>query len=227
LRSNHSMVRVAQNPKPYFTVSAETPPTWRIKFPYLFPPGTWWPSYTPRPSVPFTSSLTTRLLRLPRLVHLKSQRIYLRAVCRQLTCMLYSFPFFFSNSKHEICSCLKLQVLRVSRSAPVLGANANCHVSDSSRVGNLSPWFYFEAERETAQAAAFILVAPLLHFRTTYSAGRNRCQLGAKENCADIVFLCNAQIFFLSALFTVRRMSLALMLICCGFKSRTVHVVTL
>jgi hypothetical protein len=44
---NHSMVRVAQNPKPYFTVSSVTPPTWRARFPYLCPPGTGWPSYTP------------------------------------------------------------------------------------------------------------------------------------------------------------------------------------
>jgi hypothetical protein len=26
---NHSMFRVAQNPKPYFTVSSDAPPTWR------------------------------------------------------------------------------------------------------------------------------------------------------------------------------------------------------
>jgi hypothetical protein len=67
LQCNHSMVRVAQNPKPYFTVSSETPPTWRAKFPYLYPPGTGSPSYTPGHWVPFTSSLTTRLLRLARL----------------------------------------------------------------------------------------------------------------------------------------------------------------
>jgi hypothetical protein len=47
LQCNHSMVWVAQNPKSYFTVSSETPPTWRARFPYLYPPGTEWPSYTP------------------------------------------------------------------------------------------------------------------------------------------------------------------------------------
>jgi hypothetical protein len=31
LQCNHSMVRVAQNPQPYFTVSSETPPTWKSK----------------------------------------------------------------------------------------------------------------------------------------------------------------------------------------------------
>jgi hypothetical protein len=36
LQYNHSMVRVAQNPKPYFTVSSETPPTWRARSPYIY-----------------------------------------------------------------------------------------------------------------------------------------------------------------------------------------------
>jgi hypothetical protein len=64
LLCNHSMVRVAQNPTLYFTVSSETPPTWRARFPYLYPPGTGWPSYTSGHWVPFTSSFTTSLLRL-------------------------------------------------------------------------------------------------------------------------------------------------------------------
>jgi hypothetical protein len=48
LQCNHSMVRVAQNPKPYFTVSSKTSPTWRVRFSYLYSPGIGWPSYTPR-----------------------------------------------------------------------------------------------------------------------------------------------------------------------------------
>jgi hypothetical protein len=44
---NHSMVRVAQNTQPCFTVSSKSPPTCRARFPYLYPPGTGWPSYTP------------------------------------------------------------------------------------------------------------------------------------------------------------------------------------
>jgi hypothetical protein len=38
----------------------ETPPTWRAGFPYLYPPGTGWPSYNPRHWVPFSSPPTTR-----------------------------------------------------------------------------------------------------------------------------------------------------------------------
>jgi hypothetical protein len=52
----------------YFTVSSETTPTWRARFPYLYPPRTGWPSYAPEHWVPFTSSLTTRLFRLAELL---------------------------------------------------------------------------------------------------------------------------------------------------------------
>jgi hypothetical protein len=59
-QSSHSWVEVLQNSRPYFTVSSKTPPTWRARSPYLYPPGTGWPSYTPGHWVPFLSSLTTR-----------------------------------------------------------------------------------------------------------------------------------------------------------------------
>jgi hypothetical protein len=38
----------------------ETHPTWRARSPYLYPPGTGWPSYTPRHWVPFSSPPTSR-----------------------------------------------------------------------------------------------------------------------------------------------------------------------
>jgi hypothetical protein len=46
----------------YCRLKFETPPTWRARSPYLYPPRTGWPSYTPRHWVPFR-----RLLRLTRL----------------------------------------------------------------------------------------------------------------------------------------------------------------
>jgi hypothetical protein len=52
-QSSHSWVEVPQNSRPYFTVSFETPPTWMARSLYLYPPGTGWPSYTPRHWVPF------------------------------------------------------------------------------------------------------------------------------------------------------------------------------
>jgi hypothetical protein len=59
-QSSHSWVEVPQNSRPYFTVSSETPPTWRARSPYLYAPGTGWSSYTPGHWVPFMSPLTTR-----------------------------------------------------------------------------------------------------------------------------------------------------------------------
>jgi hypothetical protein len=43
----------------FYCLRFETPPTWRARSPYLYPPGTGWPSYTPRHSVPFLSPPTT------------------------------------------------------------------------------------------------------------------------------------------------------------------------
>jgi hypothetical protein len=42
----------------FYCLKFETPPTWRS--PYLYPPGTGWPSYTPSHWVPFSSPPTTR-----------------------------------------------------------------------------------------------------------------------------------------------------------------------
>jgi hypothetical protein len=38
----------------------ETPPTWRARYPDVYPPGTGWSSYIPRHWVPFSSPPTTR-----------------------------------------------------------------------------------------------------------------------------------------------------------------------
>jgi hypothetical protein len=52
---SHSQVRVPRD-----CLRFQTPPTWRARSPYLYPPGTGWPSYTPRHGVPFSSPPTTR-----------------------------------------------------------------------------------------------------------------------------------------------------------------------
>jgi hypothetical protein len=52
---------VSRDSRPYFIAPIlETRPTWRARSPYLYPPGTGWPSYTPGHWVPFPSPLTTR-----------------------------------------------------------------------------------------------------------------------------------------------------------------------
>jgi hypothetical protein len=38
-QSSHSWIEVPQNSRPYFTVSSETPPTWRTRSPYFLSPG--------------------------------------------------------------------------------------------------------------------------------------------------------------------------------------------
>jgi hypothetical protein len=58
---SYSPVRVPRDSRPHFTVFRfEIPPTWRARSPYLYPPGTGWPGYTPRHWVPFSSPPTTR-----------------------------------------------------------------------------------------------------------------------------------------------------------------------
>jgi hypothetical protein len=41
----------------------ENPPTWRTRSPYLYPPGTGWPSYTPGHWVPFSFPFDSLILR--------------------------------------------------------------------------------------------------------------------------------------------------------------------
>jgi hypothetical protein len=95
LQCNHSLVRVAQDPQPYFTVSYEAPPTWRARSPYLYPPGTGWPSYTSGHWVPFSSPLATRRATAkvstpPRGVRL-SLLAYLKIISHRPIC-LYVYP---------------------------------------------------------------------------------------------------------------------------------------
>jgi hypothetical protein len=44
----------------FYCLRFETPPTWKTRSPYLYPPGAGWPSYTTRHWIPFPSPLATR-----------------------------------------------------------------------------------------------------------------------------------------------------------------------
>jgi hypothetical protein len=57
-KRSHSSVWVPRDSWPYFTLIFETPPTRSARCPYLYPPGTGWPSYTPKHWVPFPSPPT-------------------------------------------------------------------------------------------------------------------------------------------------------------------------
>jgi hypothetical protein len=61
----HSPAQSFSGPSPaglmtiFYCLRFETPPTWRARFPYFYPPETRWPSFSPRHWVPFSSSPTT------------------------------------------------------------------------------------------------------------------------------------------------------------------------
>jgi hypothetical protein len=56
-----SPAELFSGPSPaFYCLRLETPPTWKAMSPYLFPPATGWPSYTPRHWVPFSSLPMTR-----------------------------------------------------------------------------------------------------------------------------------------------------------------------
>jgi hypothetical protein len=44
----------------FYRLRFDTPPTWRARSPYFYPPGAGWPSYTPGHWVPFSLPPTTR-----------------------------------------------------------------------------------------------------------------------------------------------------------------------
>jgi hypothetical protein len=50
----------------FYCLKFETPPTWRARSLYLYPPGTGWKNYTPRHWVPFSSPPTTHRADRPR-----------------------------------------------------------------------------------------------------------------------------------------------------------------
>jgi hypothetical protein len=58
-QSNHTWAEVPQNSRPYHTVSSDNPPTWRARFPYLYPQEQGGPVIPPGTGFPFC-----RLLRL-------------------------------------------------------------------------------------------------------------------------------------------------------------------
>jgi hypothetical protein len=53
----------------FYCLIFEAPPNWRARSPYLYRPGTGWPSYAPRHWVPYLSSSTTRRVFEPASTH--------------------------------------------------------------------------------------------------------------------------------------------------------------
>jgi hypothetical protein len=58
----------------FYCLRFETPPTWKARSPYLYPPGTEWPGYTQRYWVPFSSPPTTRRAMVEVFEHTSTRR---------------------------------------------------------------------------------------------------------------------------------------------------------
>jgi hypothetical protein len=94
-----------QNSRPYFTVSSETPPTWRARFPYLYPPGTGWSVIPPGTVFPFQVKVKVTLrLTVSQSVCLgvkpKSGTFDQRFFCSKLLSCLFGAP---SLTRGRVC----------------------------------------------------------------------------------------------------------------------------
>jgi hypothetical protein len=91
----------------FYTLSFETPPTWRARSPYLYPPGTVRPNCAPRHGVPFSSPPTPRratvevfdpastrdcIDRSPDSPLIRYGPYRMRSLQQFLYCFLYSLP---------------------------------------------------------------------------------------------------------------------------------------
>jgi hypothetical protein len=68
----------------FYCLRVETLPTWRARSPYLYPPGTGWPSYISRHWVLFSSPPTTRRATVGAFEPACTQRLKLRVTLRLL-----------------------------------------------------------------------------------------------------------------------------------------------
>jgi hypothetical protein len=95
----------------FYCLGFEALPTWRARSPYLFLPGTGWPSYAPRHWVPFSSPLTTCRATLEVLVQAST-----RGIC--------------STTYNSLIHCvLRQQLLKRSSLTRILTVNSIAQVS--------------------------------------------------------------------------------------------------
>jgi hypothetical protein len=79
---------------PHFTVSRfEIYPTWRVRSPYFYPPGTEWPGYNPRQGVPFSS---------PPMTHRATVEVFDRASTRESWSQLSLCPAYNSSARTTV-----------------------------------------------------------------------------------------------------------------------------
>jgi hypothetical protein len=102
----------------FFCLRFESPPTWRAKSVYLYPPGTGSPSYTPRHGVPFSSPPTTRratveVFQSPSLYTSSPSTDYTENIFSVMACSLVAGVTTYPQS----CSLAKAAVLSPAHTA--------------------------------------------------------------------------------------------------------------
>jgi hypothetical protein len=124
----------------FYCLRFETPPTWRARSPYLYPPGRGCSGYTPRHRVPFSSPPTTSratvevcdpalreiLVIVSRLTHRKHRFLY---CCVLIHCCRDMFTAQLFSNEHSA------DLLRTSLATPLLLLrDVTAYVTRSSAV---------------------------------------------------------------------------------------------
>jgi hypothetical protein len=73
-----------------------TPPTWRARSPYLYPPRTWWPNYMSRHWILFSSPPTTRRTTM----EIFAAVLVLLITSRLGLCRKHRFPYLLHSCVH-------------------------------------------------------------------------------------------------------------------------------
>jgi hypothetical protein len=97
---------------PYFTVSSKTPPTWRARFPYLYPPRTGRHSYTPGHWITFLSPLTSSQLKLIMYIYIYIYMCVCVCVC---VCMCGRTRTIQTIARSSLLNCNKMRMLNVNQ----------------------------------------------------------------------------------------------------------------